>query len=130
MTGNQGAGVRMDVPGHLMPTNNDLKSYAYQTRQSHGKGTKTHIKNGPLPRSKATRIKQLVTHHAGASQRPHHIKHLERSTRTPDEPKTESQGRLRNWIVNIILIIDKLPPLRRKLTTTDTTTRVAAAEKG
>ena len=38
------AGVRMDVPGHLMPTNNDLKSYAYQTRQSHGKGTKTHIK--------------------------------------------------------------------------------------
>ena len=38
------AGVRMDVPGFLMSTYNDLKSYAFQTRQSHGRGTKTHIK--------------------------------------------------------------------------------------
>ena len=38
------AGIRMDVPPHLMATNNDLKNYAFQARKTHGKGTKTHIK--------------------------------------------------------------------------------------
>ena len=51
------AGIRMDVPGHLMPTNNDLKNYAYQARRTHGKGTKTDIKFDDFKRNLYLKIK-------------------------------------------------------------------------
>ena len=38
------AGVRLDIPGFLMPTFRDLNSYAFHARKTHGKRTKTHIK--------------------------------------------------------------------------------------
>ena len=38
------AGIRIDVPGFLMPTFRDLNNYAYNARKTHGKKTRTHIK--------------------------------------------------------------------------------------
>ena len=38
------AGIRLDVPGFLLPTFRDLNSYAYNVRRTHGKKTRTHIK--------------------------------------------------------------------------------------
>ena len=43
-SGTPKAGIRMDVPGYLMPTFKDLNAYAYMVRQSSGKNAKTHVK--------------------------------------------------------------------------------------